>query len=128
MACCSTKNSGKNYLKESPLSKTIFDEIKFTVKNSQLSFDALEGVFKQISNNDPTYRRSAYENEKLIEQETLKKEIDIKQQKIKYLKEKMLEVDQKIEKMNKILNVDINERDYVNEMKQKYLGLEEKQK
>lgn len=103
-----------------PLSSTNFPELTFTIKSSKLKFDNIEGVFKQISNDDPTYRRNNPEQDKFTDEEqNLKKEISIKKEKIKYIKDKIAELDKKQELMKKVLNVDINERDFIMDVKTK---------
>lgn len=116
MKCCGSAKEPK-FDKES-LSKTNFPELILTIKNSKLKFDNIEGVFKQISNDDPTYRRNNLEDNKLIqEQEFLNKEINLKKDKISYIKDKINEIDQKIKSMTKILNVDVEEKRYVDSIK-----------
>jgi C4-type Zn-finger protein len=103
-----------------PLSTVNFPELVFSIKNSKLKFDNIEGVFKQIANEDPNYRRNNSEESKVRdEEEALKKEIAHKKEKIKYIKDKLLEMDKKQEMMVKILNVDINEREYIHDLKNK---------
>jgi hypothetical protein len=112
--------SAKSPTLKQPLSSVNFPELVFSIKNSKLKFDNIEGVFKQIANDDPNYRRNNNEELKINEEEiAVKKEIAIKKEKIKYIKEKLAEMDKKQEMMVKILNVDLNERDYINEMKSK---------
>jgi hypothetical protein len=106
-------------LKQS-LTSVNFPELIFSIKSSKLKFDNIEGVFKQVANDDPLYRKSTTEIDKVvIEEEKIKKEINVKKEKFKYVKSKIEEIDKKIETMMKILCVDINERDYVNDLKNK---------
>ena len=102
-----------------PLSSINFPELIFSIKNSKLKFDNIEGVFKQISNDDPQYRKSNEEFRIKEDQENIKKEIALKKEKIKYLKDKIAEIEKKHEVMEKILSVDINERDYIHDIKSK---------
>ena len=102
------------------LSATNFPELIFSIKNSKLKFDNIEGLFKQISNEDPNYRRNNSEESKVHEEEeSIKKDVALKKEKIKYIKEKLSEIDKKHETMVKILNVDINEREYIHDLKTK---------
>ena len=112
--------SNKTPTLKQPLSTVNFPELIFSIKNSKLKFDNIEGVFKQIANDDPNYRSNNNEEIKIKEEEEfLKKEIAIKLEKIKYIKEKLFEMEKKQETMNKILNVDINEREYIHDLKNK---------
>lgn len=113
--------STKNITLKQPLSQTNFDEIIFAIKSSKLKFDPIDGVFKQIANEDPYYRKSG-EGERLFDEETnIKRDITAKQEKIKNLKSKIEEIEQKHEMMMKILSVDINERAYVNDIKKQLI-------
>lgn len=117
MAFC--KSDNKN-LKSINLSQHKFDELIFQIKNSKLKFDSVEGIFKQIENADPGFRRGNGTDDRLIEDEAaVRKEIAYKMDKLAKLRVKMAEIDKKHEMMSKILNVDINERDYINEIKSK---------
>jgi hypothetical protein len=116
MAC----TSGSKNIKQINLSQHKFDELSFNIKNSKLKFDNIEGVFKQIQNDDPGFRRGPGTDDRLLDEEAaLRKEIQIKMDKLAKLKVKLAEMDKKHEMMSKILNVDINERDYINEIKSK---------
>jgi hypothetical protein len=103
-----------------PLSTQNFPELIFSVKNSKLKFDNNDGVFKQISNEDPHYRKNFGDYDKLLdEEENIKKEIQLKKDKIKYINDKIAEIEKKQEVMMKVLNVDVNERDYIFDLKAK---------
>ncbi len=103
-----------------PLSATNYPELIFSIKNSKLKFDSNEGVFKQISNDDPNYRKGGNEDNRLYEEEEiLKKEICIKKDKLKYLKDKIIEIENKNEMMEKILSIDISEKNYITDLKNK---------
>jgi hypothetical protein len=116
MKCCGSAKEPK-FEKES-LSKTNFPELILTIKNSKLKFDNIEGVFKQISNEDPTFRKNNSEDNRVIqEQDRISKEIALKKDKIAYIKDKITEIDQKIKSMTKILNVDIQEKEFVDSIK-----------
>jgi hypothetical protein len=98
------------------LSAVNFPELIFSIKSSKLKFDCVEGAFKQISNDDPFYKKP---NENFLlatEEEKLACDIEAKKKKILYIKERIEEINKKIETMNKVLLVDLNERDYLNEL------------
>lgn len=99
------------------LSAINFPELIFSIKSSKLKFDCNDGAFKQISNDDPSYKKPNENLQLATEEEKLSSEIDAKKKKLQYIKEKLEEVNKKIEIMNKVLVVDLNERDYLNELK-----------
>lgn len=106
----------KTKIKEISLANKNFSELIFNIKNSKLKFDNYEGVFKQISNEDPNYKSKSNdkEYEKLKEEEAqILKEITDKSEKVRIYKEKIKEINSKIEFMQKILTIDLNERDYI---------------
>lgn len=109
-------------VREINLSKRNFDDIIFNVRSSKLKFDSSDGSFKQIQNHDPNYRMKGNQDELDLlnsEENALKKEILGKEERIKMFKEKIEQANKKLEMMTKILSIDINERDYIIEMKSK---------
>ena len=69
------------------LSAVNFPELTFSIKSSKLKFDNVEGAFKQISNDDPFYKKP---NENLLlanEEEKLASEIEAKKKNILYIKQ-----------------------------------------
>jgi hypothetical protein len=116
MKCCGSTKEPK-FDRES-LSKTNFPELILTIKNSKLKFDNIEGIFKQISNDDPTFRKNNSEDNKVLqEQDSISKEIALKKDKIAYIKDKIIEIDQKLKSMTKILNIDVEEKEFVDSIK-----------
>lgn len=101
------------------LSKTNFDEILLHIRGSTLKFDNINGVFVQIASSNPNPKLINETERVSEEEEKLKEEIQMKTEKIKYIKNKLADIDKKQEMMMKILNVDLNEKEYVNELKAK---------
>jgi len=99
------------------LSSVNFPELIFSIKSSKLKFDCNEGAFKQISNDDPTYKKPNENLQLATEEEKLGSDIENKKKSIIYIKQKLDEVKKKIEIMNKVLLVDLNEREYLNQLK-----------
>jgi len=101
------------------LSAINFPELTFSIRSSKLKFDSVEGAFKQISNDDLFYKKP---NENLLianEEEKIASEIEAKKKKILYIKERIDDINKKIDTMNKVLLVDLNEKEYLTELKNK---------
>ncbi len=99
---------GKPKIQEIDLKRTPFQKIDFRVNAGNLTFDVNEGTFRyqNIDTNVFTH-----------EDENLTKEIEAKKRRIDMLRKKIREVEEKQEQMMKILNIDVNEREYILEAK-----------
>ena len=90
-----------------------FEPIYLNIEKSKLRFFANDkgGTFKLVNTDES---KNQQEKQQLSEKERiLHDEILRKQERINQLKEKILEINSKIESMNKILNIDISEKDYI---------------
>jgi hypothetical protein len=99
---------GKPKVQEIDLIRTAFQKIDFRVNAGNLTFDVNEGNFKYQNIDSGVLT---------LEDENLTKEIESKKRRIEMLRKKIREVDEKHEQMMKILNIDVNEREYILEAK-----------
>ena len=99
------------------LSSVNFPELIFAIKSSRLKFDSVEGSFKQISNEDPFYKKPNESIQLASEEEKLEEDIENKKKKKLQINEKLKEINKKFEIMHKVLQVDLNEKDYLVDLK-----------
>ena len=105
---------------------TRFDDIKFTVNDSDVivcnenrwMYQNIgnEGISRSIRKKESEEENNLQNNSKI---DSLKEEIDTRKSRIEELKKKINEIDNKIETMNKILNIDVSEQEYVKELSDK---------
>jgi hypothetical protein len=114
MSCFSSTKIPK---KEEDLSKTKFDELCLQIGHSKLKFYADEGIFRQIENNETVYKKNNEMNQLVNEEADLKGEIDQKRKHLEKLKLKLEDIDKNLESMTNILNIDINERQFIYNVK-----------
>lgn len=121
MLCGASKNAQN--LKKVDLQNVRFEDIYLYIKSSTLKFDTRDGNFKQTSNNQSTFRRNPNDDfVKLVDEERfLQSEIKRKNDRMKVLVNKIGELDEKIEQMRKILEIDVNEKNYINSIKERYM-------
>lgn len=122
--CGSSKNTS---LKRQDLSKENFPAVSLKIQTSTLRFDANEGKFRQVSNADPFYRSISEADRLMNEEARLSKELVGKREKLAHLQSKLADIAKQQEKMRKVLNVDINEKEYLSEVKAKYQAEEEEE-
>ena len=104
---CGKVQSSNIDLKSIPFCPIIFP----VNRGNKLKFEINDASFKLVNleNKIPT-----------PEDENLTKEIESKRKRIEILKKKIIEIEEKHEQMMKILNIDINEREYILEAKLRY--------
>jgi hypothetical protein len=97
------------------LTKQNFEEIRFTVKGTTYKFDTIDGLFRTLDNNF----NKAPKTEKYLgeEQATLERDLKLKQARLANLKNKLVELEGKQKQMMEVLNIDINERDHILNLK-----------
>lgn len=105
MACC-----GGGNISEVDLQRVEFSKIKMEIDNSELQFYENEdgGTFKLVGKGGG--------NRNIEEENDLQNQINKKDAKINEFKMKIQEIDKKIEAMQKILQIDISEQEYVKEL------------
>jgi hypothetical protein len=99
---------GKPKVQEIDLKRTPFQKLDFRVNTGTLTFDINEGNFKYQNIDTGVLTQ---------EDENLTKELESKKRRIEMLRKKIREVEDKQEQMMKILNIDVNEREYIYEAK-----------
>jgi hypothetical protein len=97
------------------LTKQNFEEIRFTVKGTTYKFDTIDGLFRTLDNN----QNKGPKTEKFAgdEQAVLERDLKQKQARLANLKTKLVELDQKQKQMMEVLNIDINEREHILNLK-----------
>ena len=105
---------------------TKFDDIKFVVNdNDVIVCNQNRWMYENIGNGgiSRSIRKSVNEEENNEENnemiKSLKKEIEDKNSRIDELNNKINEIEAKIQTMNKILNIDVSEQEYVKELSNK---------
>ena len=108
MACC-----GGGSTSDVDLQNLKFDVIKMEIDNSELQFFENEdgGTFKLVGKGGGNINTD--------EESDLARQIALKDEKINNYKLKIQEIDKKIEAMQKILQIDISEQEYVKDLGQK---------
>ena len=103
-----------------------FKDIKFKVNdNDVIFFNGNNWMYKMNKSLGMSRSITSHVNEEQTNQEdeenikNLKKEIEEKNSRIDELKNKIKEIDGKIQTMNKILNIDVSEQEYVKELSDK---------
>ena len=113
MACCGPEGKKIDFTKDK------FKDINLNVDKANLKFDTEvnDGIFTlvNVQANEDTPEVLKLKGE-IIDIDNMIKSNDVK---MKKLNSKIQEIDNKINAMNKILNVDISEREYLNELASK---------
>ena len=113
MACCGPEGINVDFKKEK------YKEIILKIDKNTLKFlpNVNDGIFalQNIQSKEDTPEVLQLKGE-IIDLENMIKSNDVKVEK---LNSKIQEIDNKINAMNKILNVDISEREYLNELASK---------
>lgn len=114
MACC-----GDNYPAES-LENLKFDDINFKLEDENIVFkvDENDGGIYEVNKTIPKDDRN--EKEKLDKKKKqLLKQIELKDDRIRDLKKKIEDIEQKIVAMQQILSIDVSEKEYVKALGEK---------
>ena len=103
-----------------------FQDIKFRVnENDVILCNQNKWMYENVGNEgvSRSIRRKASGEDNNLEEnsniKSLNKEIENKDNRIKELESKIKEIDDKIATMNKILNIDVSEQEYVKELSDK---------
>ena len=96
--------------------KIKFDERKWMPSIGLKS--SMPKITEEENGNDESKENE--ENQKKIDE--MQKEIDEKDEKIDDLRKKIREVDDKIETMKKILNIDVSEKNYLDDLEKRING------
>lgn len=123
MACC-----GGIAAVDTDLKNTAFDDIYLQIDNGKLKFFTEEGVFKLVDLDDRGKDNSGEVGQLDEEIRRLNSELTGKDKKIVDLKEKIAEIDKKIDSMMQILKIDTSEKEYINDLEFKIKEEEERKK
>ena len=108
------------------IQSVIFIDLELNLKHSTLRFDRKNGKFLLVKNEDPVYKSKNTTDEinRLTEEEKFLNE-DIKRKKkiIENLNKKLSDLEEKEKKVMKILKIDLNEKEYFNDLYEKFKKL-----
>ena len=108
------------------IQSVIFQDLDLNLKHATLRFDRKEGKFLLIRNEDPMYKSKSTTDElnRLNEEEKyLTDEIQRKTKIFENLRKKLAELEEKEEKVMKMLKIDVHEKEYFNDLYEKYKKL-----
>lgn len=123
MACC-----GGIAAIDTDLKNLAFDDIYLQIDKGKLKFFPDEGFFKLVELDDKGKDIGGEVGQLDDEIKRLNLELKGKDNKIVDLKEKIGDIDKKIESMMQILKIDTSEREYINDLEFKIKEEEEKKK
>ena len=107
-------------------SKVSFDSLEFKLEGGTLKFDSREGKFIEMDN--VNFGQKQPQNQQLNEDlERARKDVNDKKERIKALKTSIKELEVKHAQLMKILNVDFNEKEYIDKLMIKYEENKEKE-
>jgi len=112
-------NCGTITGKKIDLSKVPFDNLEIKLEGGTLQFVPREGIFVETENlnlgqNQP---QNQHLNEDL---DKARKDVAEKREKLKVLKNSIKDLEEKHANLMKILNVDFNEKEYIDKLMSKY--------
>jgi hypothetical protein len=96
------------------LTKQNFEEIRFTVKGSTYKFDTIDGLFRPLDTQSKGPKTEKFVGD---EQANLERDIKLKQARLVNLKSKLVELEKKQQQMMEVLNIDINEKEHILNLK-----------
>ena len=105
------------------IQSVIYTDLELNLKHSTLRFERKEGKFLLVKNEDPLYKSKSTTDEmnRLIEEEKLlNDDIQRKNKIYENLKKKLAELEEKEKKVMKILKIDVNEKEYFNDLYDKF--------
>jgi len=109
-------------------SKVTFDSLDFKLEGGTLKFESGEGKFIETDNVNFGQSQKQPQNQHLNEDlERARKDVNDKKERIKSLKTSIKELEVKHAQLMKILNIDFNEKEYIDKLIIKYEENKEKE-